>query len=127
MKNKTLILPEVSSFLMIQIFDNTVNALWRSCCIPLDFICLCFLDFPCHFKYCNPWNSWFSMSANNCRRESVYLVVMSAILNIMSANIFLSQIDFIKVLTGDVILVSTLVNPKHKVNLTSHSLWAVSK
>ena len=31
MKSKTLILPEVSFLLMIQIFDNTVNGLWRSC------------------------------------------------------------------------------------------------
>ena len=75
----------------------------------------------------NPWNSWFSTSANNCRCESVYLVVMSAILNIKLANIFLSQIDFIKVLTGDVVLVNTLVNPEDKLNLTSHFLWAVSK
>ena len=65
--------------------------------------------------------------ANNCQRESVYVVVMSAISNVTLANIFLSQIDFIRVLTGDVVLVSTFVNPKHKVNLTSHFLWAVSK
>ena len=63
----------------------------------------------------------------NCQRESVYLVVTSAMSNITLANIFLSQIEFIKVLTGDVVLVSMLVKAKHKVNLTSHFLWAVSK
>ena len=31
MKSKTQILPEVSFLLMTQVFDNTVNALWRSC------------------------------------------------------------------------------------------------
>ena len=30
MESKTIILPEMSSLLMIQIFDNTVNVLWRS-------------------------------------------------------------------------------------------------
>ena len=52
-KQKTLILLEVRSILMIWIFDNTENALWRSCWkyISLDFICLPFLDFLCHLKY----------------------------------------------------------------------------
>ena len=52
MKSQTLILPEVSSLLMVWIFNNTVNALWRSCWkyISLDFICLPFLDFLCHLK-----------------------------------------------------------------------------
>ena len=53
-KSKTLILSEVSCLSMIQIFDNTVNVLWRSCCkyISLDFTWLPFLDFLCHLKYC---------------------------------------------------------------------------
>ena len=46
------------------------------------------------------------MLANNCQCKLVNLVVMSAILNIMSANIFLSQIDFIKVLMGEIALIS---------------------
>ena len=78
----------------------------------------------------NPWNSRFSPSTNNFQRELVCLVVTWAISNITSANIFLSQIDFIKVLMGDVVLVSRLVNPKQKkptsscgLSANSYALW----
>ena len=77
----------------------------------------------------NPWNSEFTIFHVG-KQLPTWIGLFgsqSAISNMKSANIFLSQIDFIKVLTRDVVLVSTLVNPKHKVNLTSHFLWAVRK
>ena len=53
MKSKTLILPEVSSLLMIQIFDNTVNDC-GGLAENVYFLALCllpFLNFLCHLKY----------------------------------------------------------------------------
>ena len=53
MRSKTLILPEVRSLSMIQTFDTLMNELCRglaeNIAIPLDFICLPFLDFLCHY------------------------------------------------------------------------------
>ena len=49
-KSNKLILPEVTSLSMTEIFDNTMNLL---CCNELTlFICLLFLDFLPHLKYC---------------------------------------------------------------------------